>query len=64
MGRAVENDDFCQFMTSGETPFEENAPWTMTLCTHFDVQNDECDLAECAFSIKWLKWFEYMEARD
>ena len=58
MGRLVENDDFCKFMvTQTQWP---NIP----KCTHFDVEEDECDLDECAYSEKWLKWFEYMEDID
>ena len=55
--RPVENDDFCRYMVT-QTKFK------VSLCTYFNEENDECSLDECAYSHKWLEWFEYMGAMD
>ena len=57
MAREVPNDDFCKFMIT-QTQFK------VPVCTHFDTEEDTCDLDECQYSPKWLRWFEYMENID
>ena len=57
MARSVENDDFCKYMSNNPQIGTET-------CTHFNEDNDECSLPKCAFSPKWLRWFEEQEAID
>ena len=60
MVRPVENDDFCCFMADIEREFA--SPFTIEACGHFDEEEDTCDIDECPYSEKWLKWFKHMEA--
>ena len=60
MPRPVENDDFCKQMAGIEIKF--SPPWQADVCTHFDHEEDECDLEACQYPSKWLNWFEYKEA--
>ena len=57
MTRPVENDDFCKFMS-------EAPRFGGTICTDFDIEEDECALEKCRYSIKWRLCFENAEALD
>ena len=56
MPREVPNDDFCNFMSEGY-------PYGSDPCTHFDSEEDTCDIDECPYP-KWQLSFEAQEAED